>query len=172
MNQNTKSTKLNLGCGTKPLEGYINHDIQKYNSEVDITFDLEKPLYPFKDNELDEIYSHHVFEHVRNFIPMVKECYRILKPNGKLIISVPYVRNTGAIANPLHVNYFDEHSFSAFVEVGNAWQIGLDKALFKLNKIHMKFGTFWPIQWFLWKSGIFWCGGEIEYELIKLPSTI
>jgi SAM-dependent methyltransferase len=43
----------------------------------------------FKDNFFDLIVSFDVFEHIPNDKLAVKECYRVLKPGGKLIFSVP-----------------------------------------------------------------------------------
>ena len=47
--------KLNIGCGKKILNGYINLDVVKLPG-VDIVHDLNKYPWPFKDNYFDEIY--------------------------------------------------------------------------------------------------------------------
>lgn len=161
--------KLNLGCGINPKQGYENHDIIKWDW-ADLCFDLEKIPYPAKPDTYDEIFSHHVFEHVKNFVPMVLECHRILKDGGVLIIEVPYVKNTGAIANPLHYNYFDENTFESFYNKENIWGIDSkrNRPYFKLEKMEMKFGKFPVLQWLLYRMQIFWCGGEIKYTLRKI----
>jgi len=47
--------------------------------------DVEHGLF-FKDNSFDAIYASHVIEHLNNQIYFLKECYRILKPDGLLIV--------------------------------------------------------------------------------------
>lgn len=51
--------------------------------------DLEREQFPFGDNFFDVIICNQVFEHIKNiFLPM-DEMYRVLKPEGHLIFSVP-----------------------------------------------------------------------------------
>jgi ubiquinone/menaquinone biosynthesis C-methylase UbiE len=46
---------------------------------------------PFEDNYFDIIYSNQVFEHVRYPEALLKEIYRVLKPDGYFIGSVSYL---------------------------------------------------------------------------------
>jgi SAM-dependent methyltransferase len=102
--------KLNLGSGPYLAPGYINVDKffteeslnnhkDKTGTPYEFTDHKEKGEFverdildlPFEDNYADIIEAHQVIEH----IPMhqqelvYKEIYRVLKPNGKLKISVP-----------------------------------------------------------------------------------
>lgn len=54
--------------------------------------DLEKPL-PFKDNEFDHILCFSLLEHIFNHEGLIEESYRVLKKNGKLIGSAPFLVN-------------------------------------------------------------------------------
>lgn len=82
------SIKLNLGCGGKSIEGYINVDIFK-GKVVDQIFNLDK--IPYKDNTILEISSEHALEHV-SFIRVEQalcEWYRVLQPNGTVNLKMP-----------------------------------------------------------------------------------
>ena len=98
--------KLNLGSGSKILEGYTNVDKYEYY-KPDIVHDLEKFPYPFKDNSIDEILLSHVLEHIGHssdvFLKIVKEFYRICKNNSLIKIIVPHPRHDEFISDPTHV---------------------------------------------------------------------
>lgn len=84
--------KLNLGCGDKILEGYINVDIAPSRSgkRPDIICDLRN-LAVFKPDTVSEILSIHVFEHFWRWEvdDILREWIRVLKPNGVLILECP-----------------------------------------------------------------------------------
>ena len=50
----------------------------------------------FPDNEFNAITMSHVIEHLYNPVSTLKECYRILKPGGRLVIITPNVESLGA----------------------------------------------------------------------------
>ena len=50
----------------------------------------------FFDNEFDALTINHVIEHFSNPITTLKECYRILKPGGKLVVITPNIESLGA----------------------------------------------------------------------------
>ena len=55
--------KLNLGCGNKIYDGYVNVDkFDVYN--VDVIHDLERFPYPFDNDSVEEIILSHVLEHI------------------------------------------------------------------------------------------------------------
>ena len=83
--------RLNLGCGNKILDGYLNCDYEdNYSSnKPDVPCDIKE--LPFEDNFADEILAVHVLEHfyVWEVEDVLNEWIRVLKPGGKLIIEVP-----------------------------------------------------------------------------------
>ncbi len=84
--------KLNLGCGDKILEGYVNIDVaeSRVGMKPDVLCDLHH-LEPFGDNTADEILSVHVIEHFWRWevLDILKEWIRVLKPGGKMILECP-----------------------------------------------------------------------------------
>ena len=68
--------KLNLGCGSKILDGYTNVDKFDYY-KPDVVHDLETFPYPFENNSVDEILISHVLEHIGQspqiFLQIIKE---------------------------------------------------------------------------------------------------
>ena len=89
-----KIKKLNLGCGRKFKEGFINIDFEdfSYIGNNFMQLDLEKPL-PFKDNSIDEVYCESCLEHIFNFYQLINEIYRVCKPDAKVTFLVPHFTN-------------------------------------------------------------------------------
>ena len=90
---------LDVGCGTGNMlagkSNIIGIDISKsmlkfaQNTNPDSRFvvgDLNEKL-PFKDKVFDGFYSNNVFAYLRNPEATLKELYRILKPESKLVIA-------------------------------------------------------------------------------------
>tara|TARA_Y100000310_G_C20281461_1_gene622809 strand:- start:119 stop:649 length:531 start_codon:yes stop_codon:yes gene_type:complete len=109
--------KLHLGCGRIIKRGFTNVDIKKLPG-VDITHDLTKFPYPFKENTFDLIEIHHVLEHLENPLKIIEELWRISKPGGKIIVSVPHWSHFTAYGDFTHVNYFSSALF-IYYEEGN-----------------------------------------------------
>jgi SAM-dependent methyltransferase len=107
--------RLNVGCGSKILPGHVNIDIIDLPG-VDITHNLNKVPYPFKNEEFDLIYADNILEHLENTIEVIEELHRILKPKGRLIIKVPHFTSHDAWAHPQHSNVFAIDSFDFFVK--------------------------------------------------------
>lgn len=105
--------KVDLGCGTVKREGFVGVDRLPLPG-VDIVHDLENVNYPFKDNEVDELWMDQVLEHLRNPVRVVEEIYRICKHGALIHVGVPYFRSMYAVIDPTHVNFFGVSWFSYF----------------------------------------------------------
>lgn len=99
----TGPLKLNLGCGEAKKEGYVNID-NREEVNPDLLVDLEEAKLPYRTSSVDEIYTSHLLEHIHNFIPLMEELYRVLKPNGKVVIYAPYGLSEGGIGDPTHAH--------------------------------------------------------------------
>ena len=84
--------KINLGCGDKILDGYVNVDVvnQRAGKVPDVICDIKK-LDKFDSNYADEVMAIHVVEHFDRWeiVEILREWVRILKPGGKLILECP-----------------------------------------------------------------------------------
>jgi SAM-dependent methyltransferase len=97
---------LDLGCGdTKQYPGNIGVDMRPTPS-VDVVTDLTDGL-PFDDDSADRIFAVHVLEHLIDFLPLVDECHRVLRPGGVLHVLSPWWRYVNAVADPTHVRLLD-----------------------------------------------------------------
>lgn len=94
--------KINLGSGYKRFDGFVNIDDDPLVNP-DYLLDIEKAQLPFDDNTVEEIKAHHILEHVQNFIPLMKELYRVAKHGCKLDIIVPHHQHDVFYGDPTHV---------------------------------------------------------------------
>lgn len=82
--------KINFGSNRKHMDGFTNVDALDLDG-VDLVHDCNNFPYPFKDNSVEEIVAIEFLEHLSMDIGQrfLKECWRILAPDGKLQIQVP-----------------------------------------------------------------------------------
>lgn len=91
---------LDVGCGSKPYVGqfakcdsyvgleYDSPILIEKNIDVDFTYDGKR--FPFEDDRFDSVVSFQVLEHVFEPVEFIAEIKRVLKPNGRLLITVPF----------------------------------------------------------------------------------
>ena len=97
--------RFNLGCGDKPLPGYVNVDVapSRLGRHPDVLADLRTRL-PFPDNCADEVMAVHVIEHFWRWevADVVREWARVLRPGGRLILECPNLISAceAFLANP------------------------------------------------------------------------
>jgi SAM-dependent methyltransferase len=92
-----KGDFLDMGCGNKPYEGLYKpftasqtgcDIVQSDQNSVDVicpATDLK-----FEDNKFDSILCTQVLEHVFEHDKLMSEAFRVLKPGGHLILTVPF----------------------------------------------------------------------------------
>lgn len=91
---------LDFGCGSKPYRAmfnrctsYVGLDISvsghnHADSQVDVFYDGK--VIPFPDCHFDGIVTFETLEHVFTLDAILKELYRVLRPDGLLLVSVPF----------------------------------------------------------------------------------
>ncbi|MBX4212651.1 hypothetical protein KW787_04335 [Candidatus Pacearchaeota archaeon] len=82
--------KLNLGCGADLRPGYVNVDFREHLG-VDNVVDLSILPWPFASDFAEEIMMLDFLEHFpyRDTKKILLECWRVLVPDGKIVIQVP-----------------------------------------------------------------------------------
>jgi SAM-dependent methyltransferase len=91
---------LDFGCGSKPYKSefknanqYIGVDVENeahnhIDEDIDFLYDGKK--LPFKSEVFDAVFTSEVLEHVPNIESSLSEIKRVLKPNGQLLLSIPF----------------------------------------------------------------------------------
>lgn len=97
--------KLEIGPGTAPLVGYQTLDVFPHHNPT-YCFDINTNPWPIKDNSFEEVIAVHVFEHLmlRSLDNVLNNIYRILEPNGRLIVHVP----NGEVIAEAYLNFPDQ----------------------------------------------------------------
>lgn len=115
-----KGNLLDIGCGKMPYKNYIlEHSAVKKYVGLDIENALEyeksiKPDYtwdgkrmPFETNSFESAFGTEVLEHCPEPEIVLKEVYRVLKPEGIFFFTVPFLWN-------LHEVPHDEYRYTPF----------------------------------------------------------
>jgi predicted SAM-dependent methyltransferase len=110
--------KLELGSGAKKgVNGYVTVDMYG----ADIYRDLRAGI-PLRNDTVSTIYTSHMLEHIpfKQLIPFLKECKRVLKPDGTLSVCVPNARNyIQAYVEKRHFRNGDTFYKPAMVDTGS-----------------------------------------------------
>jgi len=84
--------RLNLGCGHRMLDGYVNVDVApaRAGQPPDVLCDLRR-LEPFATDSCDEVMAIHVIEHFYRWevVDLLREWLRVLKPGGRMVLECP-----------------------------------------------------------------------------------
>jgi len=117
LKHHAKGRLLDHGCGKVPLYGMYRDLVREIvcidwsgsfhgTEHVDQIVDLNGPL-PFADESFDTILSNDVMEHIKEPEIAWAEMARVLRPYGKIILSVPFLYG-------VHEVPYDYHRWTAF----------------------------------------------------------
>ncbi len=130
----TARVRLNLGCGHKQFEGWVNVDIRQLPG-VDVVWDLDQYPWPWQDGEAYEIRALHIIEHLKSgLIAFCDECWRLLMPGGTLYaeeapgtlhVEVPDAADPDlSWCDPEHERPYRKHSFINYLTLGGIARFG------------------------------------------------
>ena len=85
----TPAPKLHLGCGRHVLDGWLNSDLVPGFTNV-LGLDVTRP-FPLPAGTFVYVYAEHVIGslYFESAADMLRECFRVLVPGGKLRIATP-----------------------------------------------------------------------------------
>lgn len=83
---------LNLGCGAVlPPSPWLNLDTRAVSANNAVQMNILNFPWPCSTGTVDGILASHLFEHFNSHClqNVLSECYRVMRPNGVLRVSVP-----------------------------------------------------------------------------------
>lgn len=110
-----KGLCLNLGCGYRREEGFVNID-NRAEVKPDMVCDILQGL-PYDDNSVDMVRADDFLEHIPigKTVQVITEIWRVLKPGGTFESCTPDAENgQGAFQDPNHVSFWVENSWLYF----------------------------------------------------------
>jgi len=90
---------LDIGCGSKPYKKLydsseyigLEFDTPTNRKIKNADFFYDGKIFPFNQDDFDSVVANEVFEHVFNPDYFLDEIYRVLKKDGKIIMTMPFV---------------------------------------------------------------------------------
>lgn len=167
-------------AGVEPDGEAVSVACERYELDV---FRGSLEVASFPDGHFDAITINHVIEHVPDPIGLLKECHRVLKPEGKLVVVTPNVNSLGfrqfgeywrGLEVPRHFHLFSPQTLRACAEAAqvnvyeltttarSAYSMWSESSLFKHDDV-FKGGFPRALSSFCKLNGLFFWA--IEYGL-------
>lgn len=115
----------------------LEEETSKYKNVEFLQMNIP-PLTGIADNIFDFVITFQVIEHIQNDKKFIDEIYRVLKPNGKLIVTTPNIK-TSLTRNPWHIREYTVKELgdllmTSFQAVDQLGVYGNDKVMQYYNK--------------------------------------
>jgi len=111
------------------VDRWIFADINREH-QPDLVLDVSDMQGKVADRSVDVVNAMELFEHVERIDRGLEECYRVLKPEGRLLISVPFLY-------PVHADPFDFQRWT-----GEKWRRSLEALGFRIEVLDVTGGFF------------------------------
>jgi len=118
--------ELNRCIGMDIRFGYL----KAAKENVPYAIQADGKRLPFYENSVEVIISTAVFKHVRGLENLVKECHRVLKPGGKLVVTDP---TPLGIHLGLLLGYFSRKSIIQILSLRDTQQMLTDRGFTVIN---------------------------------------
>lgn len=104
--------RLNLGCGARHLEGYVNIDREP---PADVVRDVLRGL-PFADGTVEEVVSEDFLEHLpqTEVVWVMNEIWRVLRMGGTATHKIPLAGTDNDWGDPTHLSRWSENTITYF----------------------------------------------------------
>jgi SAM-dependent methyltransferase len=113
-----RGSLLDVGCGEMPFRFALHPDVRYCGIDVEealafgMTADSSISAFdgrniPFPDDHFDNILCTEVIEHAADPVQLAREMYRVLKPGGQLVLTVPFSAR-------VHHAPYDFHRFTRY----------------------------------------------------------
>lgn len=135
---------MDFGCGSKPYQSllinaseYIGVDFageghSHINESIDVIYDGK--TLPFPDEHFDSVFSSEVVEHVFNLEEVLVEIARVMKKDGKLLITCPFVWHEHEV--PVDYARYTQFALKHLLEKNGFTLLVTDKSGNFLTAIH------------------------------------
>ncbi len=132
---------LDIGCGMRQYSyfckagEYVGIDV---NGCVDVIASVSH--LPFRDESFDRLVMFDVLEHVRDVVLAIKECKRVLRPYGRILILTPNTLGFGvydSFADPSHRHHF---SWKGLRNILRSCGFTID------SEVPLHLHIFWPLR--------------------------
>jgi hypothetical protein len=139
-------TRVELGCGKVKRPGFVGLDWDP-DSDADIVADVRDPL-PWADGEVDYIVADNLMEHIgAPFGRVMNECWRVLRPGGRMQVIVPRAPHPAAFQDPEHVRFFTPETFDYLDGKHRRWKLyGSSYGYKPWELIHREIVDDWRIE--------------------------
>ncbi len=168
--------KLNLGCGSNILPGYVNVDDWSMwplppgavvTDAPVICHNLNKFPWPFADGKAGEVRMDHVLEHLPDTGAVMAEVRRILMPGGIFRGTVPYGLSHDFRTHWQHYRPFVARTFHAIADDFGFKVIQVQNATYSISWRH-RLRNLVPFRETLALAGWSDAFDKVDFELQKI----